>query len=65
MGTLDFAEDRRTHTRSKGCDRLHVAAIFVTERKPVKQVLDRGEPGAFEVRGFPRTNAFEVLKRSL
>jgi hypothetical protein len=41
-----------------------VAAVFIAERKSVEQVLDADEAGAFEVRGFPRTNALEELKRS-
>jgi hypothetical protein len=41
-----------------------VTAVFVAERKPVEKILDGDEAGAFEVRGFPRTNALEELKRS-
>jgi hypothetical protein len=41
-----------------------VAAILVAEWKPVEKILDGDQAGAFEVRGFPRTYAFEKLKRS-
>jgi hypothetical protein len=40
-----------------------VAAVLVAERKPVEQIFDGDEAGAFEVRGFPRTHTFEELKR--
>ncbi len=59
---LDLAEHGRTHPRPKGRDRLHVAAVFVAERKPIEQILDGGEAGALEVRGFPRTHALQKLK---
>jgi hypothetical protein len=36
--------------------------VFVTNRKPVQQVLDGDESGALEVGGTARTDAFEVLK---
>jgi pantothenate kinase len=42
-----------------------VAAILVAEWKPVEKVLDGDQAGAFEVRGFPRTYAFEELERGL
>src|SRR5438132_477068 len=61
---LDVAKHRRTHPRPKGNNRLHVAAVFVAEWKPVEQVLDGHEARAFEVRGFSRTYALEELKRS-
>jgi len=41
-----------------------MAAIFVAKRKPVEKIFDGDEAGAFEVRGLPRTNALEKLKRS-
>ena len=62
---LDLAEHRRPHPRAKRCDRLHVAAVFVAERKPVEEILDGDEAGAFEVRGFPRTYALQKLKRGV
>jgi hypothetical protein len=39
-----------------------VAAVFVAERKPVEEVLDGDETGAFEVRRFPGTYAFQKLE---
>ena len=44
-------------------DRLHAAAVFVAERQTVEQVFDGDEAGALEVRGLPRTNAFQELER--
>ena len=45
-------------------DRLHPAAIFVAEWQAVEQVFDGDEAGTLEVRGFPRTDAFQELERS-
>ena len=61
---LDVTEHGRAHPRTKGCNRLHVAAILVAEWKPVEKVLDGDQAGAFEVRGFPRTDALQELERS-
>jgi hypothetical protein len=61
---LDFAQHRRPHPRPKGCDRLHVTAIFVTEWEAVEQIFDGEEARALQVRGLPRTDAFQELERS-
>jgi hypothetical protein len=42
---------------------LHAAAVLVAERQPVQKILYEDESGAFEVRGFPRTYAFQKLER--
>ena len=40
-----------------------MAAVLVTEWQTVEQILDRFEAGAFEVRRFARSDAFEELER--
>src|SRR5688572_21304693 len=53
----DRAEHRRLLPRAQRGDRLHPAAVFVAEGEPVKEIFDREETGALEVRGFARTDA--------
>ncbi len=57
------AGDRRGLPRFQRRDRLEVTAIFVTGRKPVKQIFDRDEAGMLEVRGTPGADAFQELQR--
>ena len=42
-----------------------MTAVFVPQRKSVKEVFDRGKTDALEIRRAPRSNAFQKLKRSL
>ena len=49
----------------EGRDRLEVSAVLVAGRKAVQQIFDGVEPGALEIRGAARADAFQVLERSL
>ena len=62
---FDLTEHCRPHSGTQRGDRLHVAAVFVPERKAVQEIFDRDETGAFEVRGLARTDAFLKLDRSV
>jgi hypothetical protein len=61
----DLAEHRRAHPRPKGCDRLHVTAIFVAEWEAVEEIFDGEKAGALQVRGLARTHALQELERSV
>jgi len=40
-----------------------VAAVLVTEWQPVQEIFDGDEPGALEIRGLARADAFQELER--
>ncbi len=63
IGGLDLAEHRRLGAGPQRGNRLHAAAVLVAERQSVQQIFDDDEAGAFEVRGLPRTHAFQKLER--
>src|SRR5690348_6760802 len=59
---LDLAEHRGLLPGPQRRDRLHPAAVFVSERQAVKKVFDGDETGAFQVRGLARPHALQELK---
>jgi hypothetical protein len=61
----NLAEHRRRHAGTQLRDRLEMAAVLVARREPVKEILDRRQPRAPEIRRPPRPHAFQKLERTL
>ena len=61
----DFTGDRGGCSRPERGDGLKGAAILVADRKPIEQVLDRGQPDALEIRRTSGAHALQVLKRRI
>jgi hypothetical protein len=60
-----FAADGNRLSRLDRHDRLQPAAIFVANRKSKQQIFDGEQAGLLEIRGFPRTNALQILQGQL
>ena len=65
LRALDVAENRRLGAGAQRGDWLHAAPVFIPERQSIEQVFNGDEPGALEIRGSPRADAFQELERGL
>ena len=61
----DAGRDRRGLSRPERRNGPELTAVFVSDRKPVQQVLDGLEAGALEVGGATRADALQKLQRRL
>ncbi len=59
----DAAHDRDRLSRSDSRNWLEAAPVFISDRKPVQQVLNRQKTDPLEVGGATWAHAFEELKR--